>query len=106
MPLATILERISQELGPAAILLRKPGKRDLDDFATLAAKGARRGRPLSQAVLEEPAAVYHRANESVPRVSVTDAVALHFDITTSTAKKRIMAARAAGFLPPRKGNSQ
>jgi hypothetical protein len=109
LPLSTILGRIRAEVSPAARLLGTALRdQGLDGLQTVSAKGPRRGRELSSSLLQEVAAVYHRANsaDTAKRTSVTAAVSEHFNITPSTAKKRIMAARAANYLPPRKGNTQ
>lgn len=105
LPLAGLMDRHREQVASAALLLDGPwAEKALHAFRTPAVKGPRRGRDLSEAVLAETAAVYlEAANENMP---VTAAVENHFEISASTASKRIMAARAAGFLPPKKGNTR
>lgn len=103
LPLSVLLGEHRWHSSSAALALSNPGP-DLDSLITgPKRKGAQRGREFSQSHLAEIASVYRQAvRDGRP---VTAAVAEHFEITESTAKKWNMAARAAGLIPPRHGNS-
>ena len=106
LPLATILEAHRALLSTAAVSLVKYIEPNLAGFNLPTPTGPRRGRPISQAAHAETAQIYMETmNREKQPGGVTKVIADHFDISEGAAKKRIMAARAAGLLPPRRGNS-
>jgi hypothetical protein len=70
----------------------------IDGLVDSLTTGPHRGRALTRAQLQAVADVYINAKRR--GWPVTDAVAEAFNVSKSTAGKRIMAARDAGLLPP------
>jgi hypothetical protein len=102
-----VSRRLLGELQPHR-LFREQLKTDLDKLTQLKRSRidfkAHRGRPHSESELRSVADIYLAAHEA--RVPVQRAVAEALGVSVSTAAKRIMAARAIGFITPSRKNER